>query len=123
MNPIFKSCKDCAHVETCPKYDNCEYLSKANQDTYAEELMSLLRRNKKQTNQKEYPSLHGSTSPRNKNDFSTYEYYRQMINGCLKEIRAGRIAYVYKEEHVRDIFRFEPDIKLSYKDKVFYVSL
>lgn len=123
MNPIFKNCTDCMHVKTCPKYEGCEYLNNVKQDTYAEGIMSLLRRNKKQTNQKMYDSVHGSTSLSYKDNFSTYEYYRQMINGCLAEIRVGRTAYVFKEEHVRDIFRFEPDIKLTYKDKVFYVSL
>lgn len=43
-----------------------------------------------------------------------YHWYVQLINDCLREIRRGRAAYVFKLDHVKEILRFEPDAKFNY---------
>ena len=121
-NPIFKNCKDCLYVNTCIKYEGCSYLKHENKDDYAERLLESLKKNITCSPTSKFESL-GSAIDSYNGERSTYEYYRQMINGCLRDIRQGRTAYVFKEEHVKDILRFEPDINLSYKDGIFYITL
>lgn len=50
-------------------------------------------------------------------------YYKEMINDSLRLIRKGKTAYLYKEEQVRDVLRFEPNIQLRYESEAFCVSL
>lgn len=46
-----------------------------------------------------------------------------MINDSLKLIRHGEVAYLYKEEQIKDILTFHPNISLTYADGAFCVSL
>ena len=41
-------------------------------------------------------------------------YYVNFINDCLALLRKGQPAYVFKVEHIRDILRFQRDIKVEY---------
>ena len=41
-------------------------------------------------------------------------YYVSFINDCLALLRKGQPAYVFKVEHIRDVLRFERDIKVEY---------
>lgn len=56
---------------------------------------------------------------------STDFYYVQLINDTLKQIRRGRIAYIFTEEQIRDVLRFEPTAKIWYtpQGRFFSVAL
>ncbi len=58
------------------------------------------------------------------NDVARLElYYVCFINDCLRAIRNDQIVYVYKAKHIRDIMRFQPDIRVGCRDGIYYVSL
>ena len=42
------------------------------------------------------------------------EYYVMLVNSVLGEIRKGGVDYAYSLEQIKDIMRFEPDIKVRY---------
>lgn len=46
-----------------------------------------------------------------------YEYYVQLINDTLDEIRKGFTAYIFNFEQVEDVFRYEPNAKIVYLEK------
>ena len=50
-------------------------------------------------------------------------YYIRYINDCLREIRSKRIAFTYKVDHIRDILRFEPNIRVRFHGDIFCVDL
>lgn len=54
-----------------------------------------------------------------------YEYYVQLINDTLDEIRRGVTAYIFNFEQVADVFRYEPQAKIIYleNEECFAVSL
>ena len=54
---------------------------------------------------------------------STDFYYVQLINDTLKQIRKGRIAFIYTEEQIKDILRFEPTAKIWYMPQGRYFSV
>lgn len=54
-----------------------------------------------------------------------YEYYVQLINDTLDLIRKGLTAYIFNFEQVADVFRYEPQAKITYleNEECFAVSL
>lgn len=51
----------------------------------------------------------------NKEDFDTsYQNYCAFINDCLKELRKGKTAYCFFIYQIEDIYRFLPDINVTY---------
>lgn len=42
------------------------------------------------------------------------QYYVDLINDTLREIRRGRPAYIFNLEQIREVFRFEPEAKIRY---------
>lgn len=55
--------------------------------------------------------------------YTSYEYFVAYINDVLHQIRNGAIDYVYNEDQLKELLRFEPNIQVSYHDGVFYVWL
>lgn len=99
-------------------------------DTYCAELLRLLRIINIPLTQKYMPKK--DCAPRVCNSYITLHndkkttlsrYYREMINDSLRLIRWGKVAYVYKEEHIKDILRFHPEINVTYDGTAFSVSL
>ena len=123
MNTLFENCKDCLHVDLCPRYEKCELLDNENKDTYATDLLNRLKQSIGQAATNIIPLSQCWANLSYDDRFSTYEYYRNMINDCLRELRSGFTTYVYNEDQVRDILRFEPDIKLACHDNIFYITL
>lgn len=56
-------------------------------------------------------------------DDSLDTYYVQLINDALKSIRSHEPAFVFSLAQMKDIFRFEPDVEVSYseRDEVYYI--
>ena len=51
------------------------------------------------------------------------DYYVKLINDALSNIRHDEPAWVFSLDQVAEIFRFEPDVKVTYDtdDMVFYI--
>ena len=110
-------------------YDNFKN-NKIDADTYCSQLLRLLKIINIPTNQKylstiEYVPYICNSYLGLYNDKKTTltRYYRDMINDSLKLIRHGEVAYLYKEEQIKDILTFHPNISLTYADGAFCVSL
>ena len=123
LTPNEMTCRDCLFCDTCPKDKPCEYLAPTDENSYAEKLLKRLKKNITHSPTRNLGDGFRDIKTSDDNITPTYSYHRRMINDCLKDIREGRIAYVYTELAVKDILRFEPDINLSYKDGVFYITL
>ena len=54
-----------------------------------------------------------------------YDYFRQLINDTLRQIRLGFAAYVFNYEQIRTVLRYEPKAKFRYLEdsESFEVSL
>ena len=123
-NNIYLNCTYCLYSDTCPRYESCEYLSPVNDDDeYCNNLMKRLRAANKKTNQKYISAGFNCKSAYNDNVTPIYQYHRQRLNDCLKDIRSGLIAYIYSEDDLKTILRFEPEINVTHHDGVFYISL
>lgn len=122
------------------QYNNVKHLLKTNNisfknrtinaDTYCAELLRLLKIINAPSKQKcmsvrEYASHICNSYAKLYNDKKTTlsRYYKEMINDSLKLIRKGKVAYLYKEEHIEDVLRFEPEINVTYDGTAFCVSL
>lgn len=46
--------------------------------------------------------------------FTSDTFYVELVNDSLWLIRHGRTAYVFSLDHIVDILRFEPDVKVTY---------
>lgn len=117
------NCSLCLYCDTCDHDEPCEYLAPTDDDAYTDQLMDELR-----STVIPFPARRLGKGKSDKNATydgidTTYHFYRKIINECLDDIRRGRIAYVYKKEHVAEILRFEPDINVVHKDGIFYISL
>lgn len=117
------NCSICLYCNTCDTNEPCEYLAPADEDAYTEQLMAELR-----SKTIPFPARRLGKGVLDKNAVNdgidtTYSFHRKIINECLDDIRRGRIAYVYKKEHVAEILRFEADINVVHKDGIFYISL
>lgn len=55
--------------------------------------------------------------------YSLYQYYASMINDSLNQIRHNKTAYLYSEEQIKDILKYEPNINITYEDGAFCISL
>ena len=117
------SCRDCLFFNTCKKDEPCNYFSPVDEDDYAERLLKMLKKNISPSTTHYLGSGMRDIKTSDDGVTPTYSYHRRMINDCLRDIRAGRIVYAYTELAIKDILRFEPDINLSYKDGVFYITL
>ena len=122
-NNNFSNCDYCLYSDTCPRYESCEYISPVNDDEYCANLMEHLRAANVKTNQKYLLAGRNCKGVYNDKIAPMYQYYRQMINDCVRDIRAGLTTYVYNENNLKTILRFEPNINVVYQDGVFYVSL
>lgn len=43
------------------------------------------------------------------NEMTGYAWYCQLVNDAIKEIRAGRNYYIYKEEHIMELVKYFGD--------------
>lgn len=57
-------------------------------------------------------------------EWSLDSYYIGLINDMLNSIRLGKEAWVFNLNQLADIFRFEPNVDVTYDkfDEVFYLS-
>ena len=51
------------------------------------------------------------------------DYYVDMINDTLREIRKGKVAYIFNFGQVIDILRYEPKARFQYEDGAIAVRL
>lgn len=121
---LYKNCKYCEYNNTCQKF-KCEYISPIPDDKNKSDiLLQYLLKDNKPTKEKYLKLKYSQHSTYITNDGVTelYRYYVSMINDCLKTIRSGGIAYLYKISHVAEILRFEQNISLSICDNVYYIK-
>lgn len=98
------NCSLCLYCDTCDHNEPCEYLAPTDDDAYAKIIMEQV--------YDECGSVYRDSADNN----CDIDYF-------LRDIRDGRIAYVYKKEHIAEILRFEPDINVVHKDGIFYITL
>ena len=58
----------------------------------------------------------GTTGMKNDNVTTLDDYYVRLINDTLSEIRHGHVGYVFNLSQLRDVLRFERDIKVRYNE-------
>lgn len=123
---LFKNCAYCSKCGKCTKHADCEYLwppaQKRDNDqinTYIEMLRIVSKKSKdhKMRSPTANPMLSSSGGS------TLYEYYVRTVNDCLSQIRNGLIAYAYNLDVVKTIINYEPDVKIQWRDGVFYISL
>ena len=51
------------------------------------------------------------------------DYYMKYINDVLSQIRKGKTEYLHQEYQIKDILRFEPNIKVSLESGIFSIEL
>lgn len=128
MREDYTNCNDC-YWEDCTKcgrlkpVNSCDYFFPTDQEKYTNNLIQKLR-------ERNIPSLEKKLRRRaikSNNVFndgvdSLDSYYVSMINDSLKQIRSGDTAYLYSIEQLKDVLRFEPNIKIHYMDGIFHIS-
>jgi len=57
-------------------------------------------------------------------DFDLDRYYVGLINDTLHNIRHNKLAWVFNLKQVEEVFRFEPDVEVTYDvdDGVYYLA-
>lgn len=51
------------------------------------------------------------------------EYYTELINDTLREIRKGRTAYLFRLVQVRDVLLYEPRARFAVRDGIISVNI
>lgn len=59
----------------------------------------------------------------NCNNETNYTYYKKFINDVLNNIREGNIDYCFYIGQIKELLRFEPDLKVNLRDFYFEVML
>ena len=120
---LFSECIYCLYSDICPRYESCEYLSPIDEEKYGQHLMEQLRATNFTSNRKYLPEGSSTKGMYDDNITPLYQYHRRIMNECLKNIRAGRMTYVYTKEELKTIMKYEPNINVLYQDGVFYITL
>lgn len=126
-NRVPFTCEQCRHYKTgCHQsayhYSNVEEEKRCfdfypiNMSTYIDEVVADLRENTIPAKTEYLPKMLTVTNSQFYDDKiePLYSYYVGMINDSLKLIRKGKSAYVFSFTHIKEILRFEPDIKVAY---------
>lgn len=51
-----------------------------------------------------------------KNQNARHEYFVSLINECLEDMYKGKKGYVYKIDHLREVLKIRPDVKIRYDE-------
>jgi len=100
----------------------CEYMFPDDEDAYCDELVDRILATIIPAGREYMP--HGRNYGSLYDDGKTplFTYYREMINGALRDVRRGGVAYLYKEEHLKDFLKYEPNVCVAMRDGVFYIT-
>ena len=124
-NHIPYSCEQCCFKLSCQKKIPCDSFYPDNMDMYMEKVTTYLKESLPLSKEKRLKrhvvtalGSHGITS-----DTTTLDgYYVGMINDSLSEIRKGRTAYLFSVGQIKDVMRFERDIKVRRNECGYEVS-
>ena len=135
---LYKNCKYCEHSNTCKRF-KCQYICPTpDNENESSMLLRQLLSNIKPTNDRylrvesQSQQTMNSDGTSDNTDISDIniddtvdlcKYYTKMINDCLKTIRGGGTAYLYKLSQVKEVLRFQQDVSLSVCDGVYYISM
>ncbi len=119
-----KFCHDCL-LEYCrctKKMRECEYAKPNNERFIADKIVASIRQSIIYERAPLWEVCEHNMAL--ENDSARLDiYYICFINDCLRAIREKEIVYVFRIRHLRDILRFQPDIRVGYRDGIYYVSL
>ena len=126
-----ESCKNCLWYDKCKKYNcafrPCEDFSPVDEDDYCAKLESYLHENIKACGEKRL-----RRHARHDYNFGIVfdniaipdEYYCQLVNDSVAQIRKGHIAYVFYIDQVIDCYRLEPRLHIvAYKEGIYYLTV
>lgn len=123
------SCKDCLYNDhRCigGQENICGHFCPIYEGTYIDTVVSWLRDNtplsRDNTLSRCSRAFNGGTGVVYDDVVTLDACYVRMINDTLKQIRQGKIAYLYSWEQIVDIMRFEKNISVDYKEGIFYIA-
>lgn len=122
-NSFFANCANCYYASTCIRDEACSFLQASQVSTEDLIEIELIRKSSSPAPGRKmkagiydrYAAIDTKTP--------TYQYHRQIVNGCLKDIRAGRTGYLYTKQCLHDLFCYEPAAHVTKQDGVYYISL
>ncbi len=118
------NCRCCLFEKCyCTKSEaECEYINPNNEQFVADRIVSSIRNSVIYENTG-FWRVYDRTFEE-ENDVARLDtYYIAFINDCLRAIRNMELVYVFKIKHLRDIIRFQGNVKVGYRDGIYYVYL
>jgi hypothetical protein len=117
------TCKDCLWFDKCGQDKICKHIH-FNEEYFEQEVLPRLRENIVPRQERKL-SRKSIAQPGVVYDYeNTLDYFVvQLINDTLKEIRHGRVAYIFTLNQVEMILSFEPTANIELHDGIFYVSM
>lgn len=120
------SCEQCCLKSSCQKKIPCDSFYPDNMDRYMEIVTTYLKESHPPLNEEKSLKRHVTTAIGSHgitSDTTTLDrYYVNLINDSLSEIRKGRTAYLFYVEQIRDVMRFERDVKVRRNECGYEVS-
>ncbi len=120
------SCEQCTLKRSCRRGTPCSAFYPENMDAFLQFVLEYFRNNVIPSKDKRLKRCVGNAPNTNgmKSDGVTTldSYYVAFINDTLSQIRHGKIGYVFKIEHIKDVFKYEQDICVKYVDGCYAIS-
>lgn len=120
------SCSQCIMSKSCLQNGyTCTKFYPDNSDAFLEYVVTYLKENTVPSKDKRLKRRVGVSSSigMKYDDVTTLDnYYVKFINDTLSEIRHGRLGYIFTLSQLRDVIRFEKNIKVRYYDGCYEVS-
>lgn len=73
--------------------------------------------------EEKFMQRHPAETPGGVEETTLDDYYVDMINDTLREIRKGEIAYIFNIGQIIDVLKYEPKAQFQYEDGAIAVSL
>lgn len=124
-NNVPYSCEQCCFKMSCQKHIPCVSFYPDNKDRFMENVITYLKGTIPLSKDKNL-KRHAVASLRSQgitSDSTTLDgYYVNMINDSLSEIRKGRTAYLFTVGQLKDVIRFERDVKVRINECGYEIS-
>jgi len=120
-------CRCCLYVKECGVKGEeeevvCDYFGNRESGVDCSELVANLKNGITPAGRKLLPRGKNKGWSSDDNTTPLYCYYRQMMNEALREVRAGRTAYLYCRDHLKDFLRYEPNVEVWCNDGIYYIN-
>lgn len=120
-NGIPYSCNQCIMNKSCLQNGyTCTKFYPEHMDSFLDCVVTYIKENtlpsKDKRLKRRVGRAAGTVGIKNDNVTTLDDYYVRLINDTLSEIRHGHVGYIFTLSQLRDVLRFERDVKVRHND-------